>query len=95
MASLNPSQRYAMSMAGVSEPLTYGTVPVPKRTGGTLIPSAPVFETYSNPYVEEFQTNQQYYPTPKQSVTTENEIPTWAWVSIAAVGGLVLLYMIK
>ncbi len=96
MAALNPSQRYAMGMSYVPDSsATYGTVPVPKRTGGVIIPSAPVFETYSNPYVEELQQNQRYYTTEKQSETSTQGMPTWGWVAIAAAGGLVLLYMLK
>lgn len=96
MANLNPSQRYAYGMSFVPEGNeTYGTVPVPKRTGGISIPGAPNQEAYrGTPYVQYAPGNEQYNFLPTETATSSG-MPTWGWVAIAAAGGLVLLYMLK
>lgn len=89
MANMNPSERYAMGMSYVPTQLSNVTVPVPKRTGGVMIPGAPGQSQGVSPVVL-YAPNAEKYNTLKQ----DSMMSTLGWVALAA-GGLALYYIIK
>jgi hypothetical protein len=95
---MNPAERYAMnlsSLRAVPQGDEYGTVPVPTGNRNISVPGANQYSAPGGSTFVPYSPKSQTYDYQFGSEATSNGMPTWAWVAIAAAGGLILFYALK
>lgn len=96
-ANMNPAERYAMnlgSLRAVPQGDEYGTVPIPTGNRQISVPGANEYASTGGNFVP-YSPTSQAYDYQFGSEATSSAMPTWAWVAIAAAGGLILFYALK
>lgn len=97
-ANMNPAERYAMNLGNlppIPQNGGYGTVPVPTGKRQLTVPGVDPVQNWSGSTFVPYAPKSQEYDYQFGTQATSNGMPTWAWVAIAAAGGLILFYALK